>query len=45
MPPKNITINCAEKNNRINPHCLKGQYNSLLNILKTRMPQIDNDEE
>ena len=45
LPPKNITINCAEKNNRINPHCLKGQYNSLLNILKTRMPQIDKDEE
>ena len=45
VPPENVTINCAEKNNRINPHCLKGQYNSLLNRLKTRMPIIDKDEE
>ena len=42
---ENVTINCAEKNNRINPHCLKGQYNALLNKIKTKMPEIDTDEE
>jgi len=45
IPNENVTINCAEKNNRINPHCMKGQYNSLLNRLKTKMPQVDIDEE
>ena len=40
-----VTINCAEKINRINPHCLKGQYNQLLNKMKTKMPEIDIDEE
>ncbi len=42
---KEVTINCAEKNNRINPNCLKGQYNSLLNKIKTKMPKIVIDEE
>ena len=40
-----VTINCAEKKNRINPNCLKGKYNSLLNKIKTKMPQTDIDEE
>ena len=39
------TINCAEKNNRINPHCLKGKYNELLHKMKTKMPDIDIDDE
>ena len=44
VAPK-VTINCAEKNNRINPHCLKGQYNQLLNKLKTKVPELDIEEE
>ena len=40
-----VTINCAEKNNRINPHCLKGQYNQVLNKMKTKIPEIDIEEE
>ena len=40
-----VTINCAEKNNRINPNCLKGKYNSLLNKIKTKMPEVDKNEE
>ena len=44
IEPK-VTINCAEKNNRINPHCLKGQYNQLLNKMKTKFPEMDVEEE
>ena len=41
----NVTINCAEKINKMNPHCLKGQYNYLLDILKTKIPDTDLNEE
>lgn len=41
----NVTINCAQKNNRKNPHCLKGKYNQILDKMKTKMPKIDDDVE
>ena len=41
----NITINCVEVNNRKNPKCLKGTYNNLNNMLKTKIPETDENEE
>ena len=40
-----ITINCAEKNNKINPHCLKHKYNYLYKILRTKITINDIDTD
>ena len=40
-----VNIKCAEKRNKINPNCLKGQYNNLYNILETKMPETDVNNE
>ena len=42
---QNVTINCAEKQNKANPNCLKGAYNNLDEMLKTKMPETDENEE
>ena len=41
----NVTINCAEIENKRNPICLKGSYNNLKKMVKTKMPEIDEEEE
>jgi len=41
----NTTINCAETKNKVNPNCLKGTYNNLDEMLKTKMPDADEKEE
>ena len=41
----NATINCAETKNKVNPNCLKGTYNNLDEMLKTKMPDTDEKEE
>jgi hypothetical protein len=38
-------VNCAEKQNKANPNCLKGAYNNLDEMLKTKMPETDENEE
>ena len=45
LEEQKVTINCAEKNNKINPHCLKRRYYSLLKIIKSKIPLNDNDIE
>jgi hypothetical protein len=42
---QNITINCAEKQNKMNPICLKGIYNNLNEMLITKMPETDENKE
>jgi hypothetical protein len=38
-------IKCNKKKSKMNPNCLKGQYNNLNEMLKTKMPEIDENEE
>jgi hypothetical protein len=42
---QNITIDCSIKQNKANPNCLKGSYNNLDEMLKTKMPETDENEE
>jgi hypothetical protein len=42
---QNVTINCAEKENKMNPNCLKGKYNNLNEMIKTKMPETDVNKE
>ena len=39
-----VKIKCNQKNNKMNPNCLKEQYNNLYGILKTKMPEADENE-
>ena len=45
LEKQNITINCTEQHNKANPNCLKGSYNNLEEMLKTKMPETDKNEE
>ena len=42
---QNITINCDEKKNKLNPYCLKGSYNNLKEMIKTKIPETDINED
>ena len=39
-----VKIKCNQKNNKMNPNCLKEQYNNLYGLLKTKMPEADENE-
>ena len=41
----NVYIRCADKKNKMNPICLKKRYNNLYNILETKMPETDVNNE
>jgi hypothetical protein len=41
----NVTVNCVGKKNKANPYCIKGLYNNLDEMLKTKMPYTDENEE
>ena len=38
-------IKCDENTDKMNPNCLKEQYNNLYDILKTNIPETDENEE
>ena len=42
---QNGKIKCEKKKNKMNPNCLKRQYNNLDEIIKTKMPETEGDEE
>lgn len=42
VPEIEITINCNDKNNKLNPHCLKSRINMITDNLKTKVPEIIN---
>ena len=39
-----VKIKCNQKNNKMNPNCFKEQYNNLYGLLKTKMPEADENE-
>lgn len=39
-----VKIKCNQKNNKMNPNCLKEQYNNLYGLLKTKIPEADENE-